>query len=439
MTWVEPHQAVTRRTAMTARTEFSAVSAAGASIGTSEDTRNAKEKVLNGETIDPLEPREADPSEIAILKGKMREGTDRQVEQLTRNLPAGGSLEERVQIILRRASISRSRTGFGDREAIEPLVEAIHAQLQHGGRLTLGLLLGGAKAPNALKTGGRIRPDVAEWSAASHLEALARALEHAGVERVRVVPIPDAPLHTSDLSFSASGSREHVAVYRKDLEGLGMDEHVLIPDTLESLPSEWDDFVRDKTRSIRKRIENDADFARDVATQTESLIYSINTLEYGWSTEFSVLVYAAIAGDVRLSPSSVRSEAAALHRRVAQVAPHYVAINHSIRELDLVSRVVEKLTGSPEHIRLSVHAKPSEPRPALATPNRFAPRAALLPMHSVGLWSNLADRSRFGGVFELSARLRGMRPVHEPQQGRFLFYEPIGDAVERAAQGLRAA
>src|SRR5262249_6869756 len=96
----------------------------------------------------------------------------------------------------------------------------------------------------------------------------------------------------------------------------------------------------------------------------------------------------------------------------------------AIRQLGLVESIVTELSGSPDHLRMSVHAKPSEPRPALFETSKFFPwLGGMLPMHSVGVRLVGADKVRYGAAFELSARLRGWAPVMSPDAGRFLWFD----------------
>jgi hypothetical protein len=76
--------------------------------------------------------------------------------------------------------------------------------------------------------------------------------------------------------------------------------------------------------------------------------------------------------------------------------------------------------GSPAHVRLTVHAKPGEPRPALAQSNEAA-RPFLLPMHSLPL--------RFlNKKGQAQAVVNAWRPVVN-QDRSLLYYEPTESGV----------
>src|SRR5207244_2547274 len=102
-----------------------------------------------------------------------------------------------------------------------------------------------------------------------------------------------------------------------------------------------------------------------------------------------------------------RMLAAELYRRSEGIAHHYVAINWAIRETGLVGRIVQDIFESQNYLRMSVHAKPGEPRPALFPATDYFPSLmGLLPMHALGVFLKGEDKMRFGLAFELAARLR---------------------------------
>ena len=405
----------------------SAVNAAGASLGAGKDLPAAVHAVLRGASIRRAAPRLLPPAAVASIKADVAAYGLRHGEGLLRGSGSTLPAAERIFSILRRASISRGKTRFDDSIAIRPLRQAIEAATQKHAPLTLALLLGGGKAPNELKTGGMFMPDSAEWTSLSMLAGISRAIGAIYPPGATMIAIPDASLHTGDLGFPYTDVIAHQRTLAQDVRDLGLADLILVPNTPEYLPDRWTEAARLEAERARFQLRSDSAFAKDVREQIESLAYSVNTREFGWSFEHTVLVYAALAGHLRGIPAQARTDAAELYHRVEQVAPAYVGVNRAIRSQDLVGSIVTRITGRSSHLRLSVHAKAGEPRPALVMPNRHAPMAGMLPMHSLGVLERGADAVHLGNTFELSARLNGMTPVWSAAEGRFLYFAPASD------------
>jgi pyoverdine/dityrosine biosynthesis protein Dit1 len=288
--------------------------------------------------------------------------------------------------------------------------------------LMLPMLMGGAKAPNPVKVGSAYLPDLSEWTAWSMLDAIGVAIESFYRPGALAIAVPDAALHTADIGMPIEEAVAHTAAAEKDLRMLGL-THVHIPNTLEFLNDEWVQGVEKLLATVKERRHYDTAFAESFASQTRSLVYSLNTRVLDVEFETLLLIYAAIAGHTStLAPDHLET-AADLTTRAARVTTHYTAVNWAIRRLGLVERIVASMSGSTQHFRMSVHAKPGEPRPQLFTPSKYFPNlGGLLPMHAVGVRLLSEARARNGAAFELTARLRKWTPVHA-NSGRFLWYE----------------
>jgi hypothetical protein len=93
------------------------------------------------------------------------------------------------------------------------------------------------------------------------------------------------------------------------------------------------------------RVRLDPASAREIRRQIEALAYIVNTRVAGWSFEHAVLVYAALAGQVRGLDGSVRQEALEIYRGAERIGAHYVGVNHAIRTVDLAGHITQETIG----------------------------------------------------------------------------------------------
>jgi hypothetical protein len=315
-----------------------------------------------------------------------------------------------------------TRSGFGDPAIEEQMRARMRPMIARQKPLALPLLMGGGKAANPLKVGPNYLPDLSEWVSWSLLEAIGIAITGIYPPGARVIPIPDAGLHSADLGMPIEETLTHAATAQRDLARLGI-THVIVPDVLPHLGSDWVEGVSLLMAEVRGRAATDSAFAMDIKNQIQSLVYSLNTRVMGRSFDELLPMYAAVAGYTEGVSEEAQRNARELVRRSEDIAFHYVGVNWAIRQLRLVERIVTALMGSPDHLRLSVHAKPGEPRPQLFTPSKHFPSlGGLLPMHAVGVRLTSGSKVRYGAAFELAARLRGWTPVAEPETGRFLWF-----------------
>ncbi|MEL6429678.1 MAG: hypothetical protein AAFR54_10910 [Planctomycetota bacterium] len=408
----------------------SAVTASSATVTRHPAFAELWARAQQGDSIALAPARTASAFELELVRTELAAARGDLVDKHVRAAERRGGTEERIEAVLRSGAMSRERTGFDRPADMRDLRERLAGLVQRGERIPLALLLGGSKAPNVLKTGRRFRPDASEWLAMTVLAAQAEAIGRVYVPGALVLSIPDAGLHTGDLGFPFHETAAHVTDLQNDLTWLGIDELVAVPDTLQHLPREWSDEVYAEAERVAEDMIADEALARDVDAQVRSLLFSINTRNAPWSFARALDVFHAAAGSGEGASLEARLDAVLLHQRAVQQGPFYVATNRLIRRLGLVDRVVEAHTGAPEHLRLSVHSKPGEPRPLLSMPNRHA-RMALLPMHGLGFRERDRDAARYATVFELEARTAGLRAVVSSRDGRFLFYEPA--SAHRAA------
>ena len=142
----------------------------------------------------------------------------------------------------------------------------------------------------------------------------------------------------------------------------------------------------------------------------------------GLTYEDNVLVMGQLLGLVDEAPAHLRRLAVQHGERTAAVIPRYIAVNYALRSQDVAGRAARELTGHPDHLRLTVHAKAGEPRPMLHQSASLA-RPALLPMHGVARRLVEKGKPRVVGLLDLEARLAALRPVLSPGIDRVLYYE----------------
>lgn len=401
----------------------SAANQAGAALASTPDLPLAFDRITRGEALPPMATRSLRPGEADRLKDDLRQLRTDMAQAYARAGHAAGGGADGMMAVLRRASLRKGRVRFDDAEAMAPAVAALEDAVRRGAPLQLVLPLGGGKAANPLKTGQAYLPDLSEHLAAVMLAAIADALTELHPAGAHVYMLPDAGLHSDDLGFPATEHRLHLRTLQADLQALGLAHRVSMIDTLEHLPTGYVEEVTLRAQDARTRAADDASFAAEVEAQVQSLRFSMNLRAEGLSDEAAVEVTMALANpeDPRLRPEA-RARAEALLARTRAVAPRYVGTNHALRSLELPRVVLTKLTGDGAHLRLTVHAKPGEPRPALVPSNALS-RPGLLPMHGVGVRSVGSDKVRMGAFFHLEARMRGFREVRD-EAGRVLFYEP---------------
>lgn len=406
--------------------QWSSFVSEGASLGNNADIKRAGAYVLEGGVFDKCPSRIASDQEVAEVVAELRTSREELAKEYARKAMKQATVAERVIAILKQASISLGRSGFGNAEVEKRMQEQLLKTIADRRPLMLPILMGGGKAANPLKTGPAFLPDLAEWIAWSNLESIPLAIERVYEPGAHIVDVPDMQLHTADLGVPIEETVCHARAAERDLRMLGL-RHVIIPnvlDMLRLLSVDWVEGVRRLATEARNRYQANLAFRMDVSRQVESLIYSINTRSLGMSYEDLALLYAALAGHMHGLPDWSRVHAADVRRRVEAMAVQYVAVNWAIRQLGLVERVLTDLAGAPAHLRLSVHAKVGEPRPRLFSASKYFPSLAggLLPMHSKGVRLKGVDKTRFGAGFEVSARLRNWPAVID-HTGRFLWFE----------------
>lgn len=422
----------------------SAVTPGAATVGRVPELLVARQRVLAVEIIEAPLPRVADAAEQASLIRELQSLRKATVERLLKKAAHTTSVTDGIVAILKEASIQTGPTGFADAATMEPVRSTIERLVLGGRPLPLGLLLGGAKAPNLLKVGHRYLPDLAEWVAYTLLGAIAEAIAAVYPPGGVVLALPDAGLHTADLAFAADEVQAHVRALQFDLFRLGLADLVIVPDTLAFLPARWPEEVRRRSNAARARALHDMPFAADVRSQAEALRFLVNTRDVPLSLEEWVGIFAApAAGDVRPGTRLAR-EVTFLEQRAQQAAFHYVGVNHAIRSLDLVGHMAQVLFGSADHVRLSVHAKPAEPRPALIPASRWA-RMALLPMHGLGLLAESHGERRYDDLLDGGPQLGVGRPGSGRGRLDLIQLDPLlahqahpADALEPAAGAVPA-
>ena len=397
----------------------SAVTMAGASIATTPALRLAGTKVLAGGALPLNQRRIARPDEIASVLAQIGAHGEELEAELRRR---SGPPLERAMLNIKSISTFAAKTQFNNEQAMSRLSHSIAKALETQQPIRFVLPLGGTKVPNALKTGEAFLPDVGELIGVTRLASLARVISATTGVDARVIILPDAPLHAADLGIPTVEVQKHIEVARNDIRRLGIADWVEIVNTADVLPDQFPEEVVRRTKAAQERVRSDAGFALDVASQVGSLLFSINTRQYGWSLEHQVLVTLALAGDTWL-PSEVRSDATAIRREVEGKVLTYVGVNHAIRSAAVPEHVVRTLHGDSAMVRLTVHAKPGEPQPQLVQDSLLA-RPGLLPMHSVGVrFSTEEGDWRIATAFALETMLETQTAVLESQGGRILWYQ----------------
>ncbi len=401
------------------------VTPAGASIGRNSATVQAMQLVMRGKKLRLPKSRVANSAEINTIFELISIYRLSLIENYYRYASKQSDLTSQIIAILNRASTYKARTSFSDPDAMLPIIKSLEQIIKQSQKIFFVLPIGGGKLPNPLKTGDNFLPDLTEWIAYSMLSAIAEAIGKIYKPGATVVTIPDTPLHTGDLAFPEPDGYLHRNMLRQDLHSLDISKTVQVVETTNYLPIEWPSEVLLRMRNAYKRMKMDPDFATNVNEQVRSLIYGQNIRSTYWDYEHSVLVNAALAGFTDYMPDEVLRDASEIYNQTQRIAYHYVGVNHSLRTLDIPKRIVKELSGSNSYIRLSVHAKRSEPRPMLAQNNERA-RPGLIPLHSVPLqFYNKKGIYRIANIFEVEARVNNYRPVVEKQTNRILFYETM--------------
>lgn len=399
----------------------SAVVAAGGSIGSNEDVQTAVRLILDGHALERKTPRPVDDTLAARLRGDLLRVADIARRDYLKAAARAGELPDKILAILKKASISVDRSGFNDPEVYAQMRGQVAAMVQTRQPVVMGLLFGGGKMANPLKSGGVALPDLAEWHALTLLSALPRAVAELYPPGAHVIASPDAVLHSADLGLLVHGAQRHWRQLQADLKWLGIADVVQVPDVLQFLPDEWDGLVTANAREAQQRRQRDPEFALDALAQSQSLQYSINSQVLGLSYEELTLGYGAIPGPLPGMPAAADRLAVDLIKRAYAITPHYIGVNWAIRQAELIKRMAAGLFDAPLHLRLSVHAKPGNPRPALFKKNRVVPSLELFPMHALGVWQDADGESKFGLAFDLSGRVRGWTPLE--WHGRMIGYE----------------
>jgi formylglycine-generating enzyme required for sulfatase activity len=193
---------------LTQEYRWSAVTAAGASIGTNNDVRLAKELLLDGRTIERAPTRTATKEEMRAVIDELRAMREQLAEGYVRSTRKLATPEEQVLSILHKSAQSVKLSGFGDSVIEAQMKERLVPMLKRNQVLMLPLLMGGGKAANPLKVGPAYLPDLSEWISWSHLE---RFLASAVVAITAVVMII-AGQGGNDCGRVAADERQTLAV-----------------------------------------------------------------------------------------------------------------------------------------------------------------------------------------------------------------------------------
>jgi len=398
--------------------QHSAVTSGAASIATSKALHNAAESLLRGGSLPEVNNVVLSSFEMHRLREELFALRADYANRFARNLK-GDSLDQAVDI-LRRASTFRSRTRFDDPLVRSQIRNRLDKLQMSGKTVVLALPLGGGKAPNSTKTGMNYLPDVSEWTSWSLLAALCDALATVLDRNIVVMTVPDAGLHTDDLGFPAVEYLAHIRQAAKDLQWLGI-QNVVVPDTLQFLPLDWASEVARRTADAIEIFKSDSTARLTADAQSNALYYILNMRVAGWTLPQQTLVTAGIANERLLLPTEVKNDVELVRRTIAQRVGHYIGVNHSLRTKNIPQQMALKMFGVDEVLRLTVHAKPGEPRPNLAPDGHMA-RPALLPMHGVGLIDRTAPRWSFATEFELESCMDGNSRLVD-SNGRFIAFE----------------
>jgi len=401
----------------------SAANKAGAAIGSVPELVQAYKLIADGNKLPDQRTRALAESEEAVVRGRLDRLRQATADKYIRAGQRASNISESIMAVLRSASTKKQTIRFEDPESMRVTYEAVSQFVQRGAPVNLVLPIGGGKAANPLKTGESYLPDLSEHTSAIMLAAIADAIREIYTPGAHVFMVPDAGLHSDDLGMSATEHALHLRRFAQDLVELGVDRQVSMVDTLALLPDQWADEVTVRSAATRGQVAVDPIMADSVNAQVRSLQYSLNLRIMGWSYEDVVQAMMALA--VPTTPdlrTAAKERALTILQRTREVAARYVGTNHALRSLDLPSHVMAALTGDPSYVRLTVHAKPGEPRPSLF-PSSSVARPGLLPMHGVGVWDWREDKVRAGATFHLEARMRGHVAVQD-KYGRVLFYEP---------------
>jgi hypothetical protein len=305
----------------------------------------------------------------------------------------------------------------------------IDATLRTEKDITLGFLSGAIKIQNMLKVLRGIDPDAADWIMVNHLQALADALGAVTGRPAKIVMAADGYLFARDLGLDPRQADLFLHTLQDDCRRFLQDPDVILASPWEQLDERWYLYLLDEIRDIRRAAAQDPATRQKISAVAEALVSAISLRPRGWSYAHTICVFAAVAGYP--AEAGAMRDAEDLKRLAVQVSHGYIATHHAIRELRLVERTVKQATGHDVFLRCSVHAKPHEPRLALAPSNSLS-RHYLLPMHSTGRLVMGADgRLRYGPLFDLEGRVGGMQLVgfRDDRVGRLrpLCYRPVGD------------
>ena len=406
-------------------TDFSNVAREGAAIRTIRALVDERNNILDGRPSKNVPPRLAGAGELAALDASIKAEFEETMADYLRGYKNGMSPADAVLAIVRRGSVRPKVTGFDVDSAIEPLRQVIADKVRAGAPIPLFLPVGGDKAPAPLKTAHHYLPDTTEDILVAKLAAMSAAISSIHAPGAKVLVMPDAPLHSADLGFSFDRYGAHLRAIRSRIQALGLEKWVNFVDTTRYLPTGWHEEVFAHAATARARFSSgDELFRKSFEDQVASLVYSLNTRAYSWDFSTQVLVNSAIAGHTDGLDAHILESARHLLERTRLVTPHYIGVNAAIRSMGLAPAITLEELGSSAHVRLTVHAKPGEPRPALAQANE-ASRPFLLPMHSLPLrFLNKKGLARYASVFELEAVVNSWRPVLR-QDRSLVYYEPM--------------
>jgi hypothetical protein len=407
---------------------ISEVTRPAAALGKAVELQAARKRVLAGGQLPTVSIRFASSNEVQVYFDELQAAVRPFEESLRKAAARQKDPTARLKAIIKKASIQTSQTRFEDPQAMTSFDTRLAQVVRRGEPIVLALPEGGGKVPVPLKTGnfGR-QPDFAEFLGMKMRAALVRVLREFHPGGAHLIVVPDTCLHQQDMGFSLEQTGQHVRRLWSDLPRLGIDDEVIVVDTLTYLPPEWEATIEAGRLEVLANIAQDEAVRDSAAAQAQSLQFIKDS---GISQEEeAVLFYSVLAGQPEGAPTDLVAQARAFQEATAAVTPIYMAVNHhGIRGLQLLERVVQGLGFASEHyLRVSVHAKPGNPRLALSVFHAMAP-VALLPMHSLGL-RIIGPTPRWGLTFEVVARMRGWQAVYEEASKRFLFYEVAQEAV----------
>ncbi|AWM39147.1 hypothetical protein GobsT_25730 [Gemmata obscuriglobus] len=366
----------------------------------------ACKQIEAGRTFPPPPMTVLTPDALQSLTLELRQGREHWKDELLKKCKPDLSPAENALAVLKAASLSVKATLFDDLGVRTGLLDKINGMLSHK-QFTVAMITGGVKIGNELKTGRTLTPDLADWTSVNVLQGVADALTEVTDVPTRLVLVADGHLHSADAGLDARQADLFLETLQDDARAFLGALDVVLASPRNVLDDRWFEFVIDEIVNVREQANSNEDFRAQLASQADSLVSSVNLRARGWSYEHTVQVFGAVGG--HQVGSIAAKDAEDLWFLAADLSVGYTANNHAVRDLGLVERVVREAVGTDLYIRASVHAKPGEPRLALAPSNSYA-RPYLLPMHSNGQVARKEGGELvYGPLFDLEGRYHGLK------------------------------